>query len=174
MGVGGADVKGEHSAVGQASIFRIGRLTNEGSLINWTYKCSIGSSRRFNYSYPFCFRLGEDLYFIGYDKNFVIQPDGARKGLKNYSYCDRYSLKNDEYTTDVHSVPSDFGVGPKIVLKDKQETFALITAGPNREWTFLFAADEGFNDARKVIGSKNILFNYYDLFYRPQYLIKIL
>ena len=90
-------------------------------------------------------------------------------------YCDRFNLKDGKYTIDVHSVPSSFSLGPKMVLKDNQETFALITDGLSREWKFLFTADKGFDDALKVIGSKAILFDHsFSSFYKPYYLIKIL
>ena len=171
-------IVGGHNELGPNSWLWQGQLTNEGLLIKWTRKCNVQSLRRFNSGYPFSFKLGDNLYFIGLDRNVLVQPDGTSKQMnqpRSNPYCDRFNLKDGKYTIDVHSVPSTFSFGPKMVLKDNQETFALITDGPSREWTFLFTADKGFEDALKVIGSRAILSAHlFSSFYKPYYLIKIL
>ena len=170
-------VGGHNNSVPNSWLWQ-GKLTNEGSLINWTRKYNVEPMRCFNSGYPFSLKLGEDLYFIGYDRNFNVQPDGTKKKtnqLVNYIYCDRYNLKEGEYTLDVHSVPSSFSFGPKIVLKDNQETLALMTDRPNLDWTFLFTAEKGFDESPKIIGTKTILLDHlFCPLYNPYILIKIL
>ena len=171
-------IVGGHNELGPNSWLWQGQLTNEGLLIKWTRKCNVQSLRMFNSGHPFSFQLGDSLYFIGLDRNVLLQPEGTREKMnqpRSYPYCDRYNLKDGEYTIDVHSVPSTFSFGPNIVLKDNQETFVLITDGPSREWTFLFTADMGFDDALKAIGSTAISVDHlFSSFYKPYYLIKIL
>ena len=147
---------GGRSAVGQNSWLWQGELTNKISLIEWTRKCNIGDLRYFYWRNPFGFTLGDDLYFIVY---------GAPQGSLSEShkrqdnlYCDRYNLTEDKYTANVYSVPSNLQNGfyfcklPSIVLlKDKDETFALILAGENRESSFLFTAGKGFDYVPTVI-----------------------
>ena len=160
-------IVGGYSALGSNFGLWQGELTNEGSRIDWTCKYNLKGLRDFNSGYPLCFKLGEDLYFIGHDRTLAFHADDL--------YCDRYNLKEEKYETCVHKVPSTFCFGPKIVLKCQNETFVLITTGLDRASALIFTANKGFEDAPKVIFSTTISFNPLSyLFFKTYYPIKIM
>ena len=151
---------GGRNAVGQNSWLWQGELTNEGSLMEWTRKCKIGRLRYLYSGNPFGFKLGDDLYFIGHDDRIEIKQDGimSESHQRQYHfYCDRYNLTEDQYNTNVYSVPFSLNHVnycddvPLIVLKDKHEKFPLIVAGEYRELSIIFTADKGFDDVTTVI-----------------------
>ena len=160
-------IVGGYSSLG--SNFRLwqGELTNGGSLIDWTCKYNLEGLRDFNSGYPFCFKLEDDLYFIGYDRKSASHAADL--------YCDRYNLKEEKYETCVHKVPITFCSGPKIVLKCQKERFILIKTSLDPASTFIFTADKGFEDAPEIIFSKEISLNpSIHLFYKTYYPIKIM
>ena len=124
------------------------------------------------------------MYFIGYDDRIDLEQDGIMSEShqrQDHLYCDRYNLTEDQYNTNVYSVPStlnhvDFGNGVSlIVLKDKNETFALILAGVHLEISFLFTVGKGFDEAARVIYPKTVPSDYLsNLFMRLYYPIKVL
>ena len=170
---------GGHNALGQNLWLWQGELTNERSLIKWTRKCKIGRLRYFCSGNPFGFKLGDDLYFVGYDDRIDIEQDGIRSESHQrqaHFYCDRYNLTEDQYNTNIYSVPSslnhvDYGDNNHIiVLKDKHETFALIIAGANRELSFHFTAGKGFEETPTVIYSNfssDYICNLFKMLYHP-------
>ena len=169
-------VVGGYSSLGSNFWLWQGELTKEGSLIEWTRKYNLEGIRDFNLGYPFCFKLGDGLYFIGHNKKRIAHEDGlGQPYLSRKLYCDRYDLKEEKYKTNVHKVPSSFHFGPKIVLKCQNDTFVLITTGLAPASTFIFTPDKGFEDAPKIIFSKEISLNpLLHLFYQTYYPIKIM
>ena len=174
---------GGHNALGLNSWLWQGELTNKRSLIEWTRKCKIGRLRYFYSSNPFGFKLGDDLYFIGYDDKIDFEQDAIiseSHQRQDHFYCDRYNLAEDQYNINVYSVPSslnhvDYGNNvPLIVLKDKHETFALIIAGVHRKLSFVFTAGKGFEDAPKVMYPKFSRDYICNLFKRLYYPIQVL
>ena len=177
-------VFGGHNAHGQNPWLWQGELTNKRSVIEWTRKCKIGRLRQFHSSNPFGFKLGDDLYFIGYDDRIDTEQAGILSEShprQDHLYCDRYNLTEDQYNTNVYSVPSslnhiNFGNAVSlIVLKDKNETSALILTGVHLELSFVFTVGKGFDDTAKVIYPKTVPSDYLcNLFMRLYYPIKVL
>ena len=176
--VGGHNVHGENSWLWQ------GELTNKRSLVKWTRKCKVGHLRYFHSANPFGFKLGDNMYFIGYDDRTNIELDYTMSEScqrQDNLYCDRYNLTEDKYHTNVYSVPSSLTLivnrynVPLIVLKDKHETFALIIAGLRQQLSFLFTVGKGFDDTRTVIYPKTVSNDYFwNLFQRLYHPIKAL
>lgn len=175
-------IVGGTSSLGPNSWLWQGELTNKGSLIKWSRKCNIEGVRYFYSGNPFFFKLGDALYFLGYnvmiDSGLIETWNKSHQRQENL-YCDRYDITEGMYKTNVHSVPSNLWLdnitsNPRIVLKDKHETFVVITAGPNNA-SFLFTADKGFNNDHMVIVPKAVSWDYlFKLFPRSYYTIKVL
>ena len=156
-------IVGGYNSLGSNFWLWQGELNYDGLIIEWTRKYNLEGLRDFNSGNLLCFKLGDGLYFIGCNRKSIIQEEAERQLYSGGKlYCDRYDLKEEEYKTNVHKVPSTFFACPKSLFISQNDTFVLITTDYNKylqKSTFVFTADKGFDDPPKIIFSKAISFN---------------